>query len=172
MWTNKQSSEPSGPSPLPGVGTPADPPVSQVAPPIRPMQNQQTGDQAARMPSWLGPGLSIKGQISGAEDLQVECPVEGPISLGDHRLSIGPNARVKGELIASEIIVFGEVSGNLLANDRIEIKKNSSVSGDLITARIMIEEGAYFKGAVEITRKASPALNLDTLLARPEKKSV
>jgi cytoskeletal protein CcmA (bactofilin family) len=97
--------------------------------------------------------LKIKGQISGTEDLQVECKVDGPISLGEHRLTIGQNGHVSGEITASEVIVFGQVSGNLLASGRIEIKKHGSVIGDLTTSRIMIEDGAYFKGAIEIARK-------------------
>jgi cytoskeletal protein CcmA (bactofilin family) len=127
---------------------------------------------AARAPSWLGPGLKIKGQLSGAEDLQAECKIDGPVSLSEHRLTVGQNGHINGEITASEVIVFGEVNGNLLATDRIEIKKHGSVIGDLATARIMIEEGAYYKGAIEIARKSTPNLNLDALLARPEKKSL
>jgi cytoskeletal protein CcmA (bactofilin family) len=98
--------------------------------------------------------------------------VDGPICLGEHRLTVGPNAHVSGEITASEVIVFGEVNGNLLASDRIEIKKNGSVIGDLTTSRIMIEDGAHYKGAIEIARKPQSGPNLDALLARPEKKSL
>jgi cytoskeletal protein CcmA (bactofilin family) len=98
--------------------------------------------------------------------------VDGPISLGEHRLTVGPNAHVSGEITASEVVVLGKVNGNLQASGRIEIKKHGSVVGDLATARIMIEDGAYFKGAIEIARKAQPNLDLDTLLARPEKKTL
>jgi cytoskeletal protein CcmA (bactofilin family) len=172
MWNNKNSSDSSGQSSGTGVDTLPEPARTAVAAPVKPKPYPYTNDSAARVPSWLGPELNIKGQISGAEDLQVECTVDGPISLRDHRLTIGPNAHVQSELVASEIVVHGDVSGDLLASDRIEIKKNSSVVGNLTTARIMIEEGAYFKGAVEISRKTPPDLNLDTLLARPEKKTM
>ena len=173
MWTNKQSSNPSGtqagtavetlPEPLSNTGSAAaknsfDTPRPQGA--------------APRVPAWLGPGLKIKGEISGSEDLHLECKVEGPISLGDHRVTVGQNAHVSGEITATEVIVQGEVSGNLLASERVEIKKNGSVKGDLMTARIVIEDGAYFKGAIEVSRKEQPALNLDSLLARPEKNMV
>jgi cytoskeletal protein CcmA (bactofilin family) len=84
----------------------------------------------------------------------VECKVEGPISLGERRLTVGQNAHVTGEITASEVIVFGDVKGSLLANDRIEIKKHGSVVGDLTTSRIMIEDGAYYKGSIEIARKS------------------
>ena len=84
----------------------------------------------------------------------MECNVDGPISLGEHRLTIGQNAHVNGEITASEVIVFGEVKGSLLASSRIEIKKHGSVVGDLTTSRIMIEDGAYYKGSIEIARKS------------------
>jgi cytoskeletal protein CcmA (bactofilin family) len=116
--------------------------------------------------------LKIRGQISGAEDLHVECNVEGPISLGDHRLTVGQHAHVNGEITASEVVVFGDVRGHLLASDRIEIKKHGSVVGDLTTARISIEDGAHYKGSIEIASKAQSGPDLGSLLARPEKKSL
>jgi cytoskeletal protein CcmA (bactofilin family) len=173
MWTNKQSSNPSGtqsgtavetlPEPLSNTGS---------APAKNSFDSPRPQGVASRAPAWLGPGLKIKGQISGSEDLHLECKVEGPISLGDHRLTVGQNAHVSGEITASEVVVHGEVSGNLLASDRIEIKKNGSVKGDLMTARIVIEDGAYFKGAIEVSRKEQPGPKLDALLARPEKNMV
>jgi cytoskeletal protein CcmA (bactofilin family) len=173
MWTNKQSSYPSSSTSGTGVGTLAEPAPASVTPPAKnALETPRIHGSAAHAPAWLGPGLKIKGEISGTEDLQLECQVDGPISLGDHRLTVGQNAHVRGEITASEIIVFGEVTGNLLASGRVEIKKHGSVVGDLTTARIMIEDGAYFKGAIEITRKPQSDLNLDTLLARPEKKAL
>jgi cytoskeletal protein CcmA (bactofilin family) len=180
MWTNKQSSYPPGTSPGTGVGTlepaPAPAPAPMTAPVPVPTRNAlespRTHGSATRAPAWLGPGLKIKGQISGAEDLHVECNVEGPISLGDHRLTVGQHAHVNGEITASEVVIFGEVRGNLLAGERIEIKNHGSVVGDLTTSRISIEDGAHFKGSIEIARKAQPRMDLDTLLARPEKKSL
>jgi cytoskeletal protein CcmA (bactofilin family) len=179
MWTNKQSSYPPGTSSGAGVSTLPEPaPVpAQVNAPVTPptrnaLETPRTHGSGTRAPAWLGPGLKIRGQITGTEDLQVECKVDGPISLGEHRLTVGPNAHVSGEITASEVIVFGEVNGNLLASDRIEIKKNGSVIGDLTTSRIMIEDGAHYKGAIEIARKPQSGPNLDALLARPEKKSL
>ena len=177
MWTNKQASYPPGTSAGTGVSTLPEPaPAPVIAPVPTPTRNiseaPRTHVTATRAPSWLGPGLTIKGEISGAEDLHVECKVEGPVSLVAHRLTVGQNAHVGGEITASEVIVHGQVSGNLLASDRIEIKKHGSVIGDLTTSRIMIEDGAYFKGEIEIARKAHQGPNLDALLARPEKKSL
>jgi len=104
----------------------------------------------------LGAGLHVKGEISGNEDLSIEGSVEGLIQLEDRKLTIGASARVTADILAREVVVYGNVKGNLRARDRIEIKKDGSVVGDLTTARIMIEDGAYFKGSIEID-KASEA---------------
>jgi cytoskeletal protein CcmA (bactofilin family) len=161
MWNNKQSSSPPGPSAGMGVTTLPEPvtapspvPAPVMAPAKTALEAPRAHGTATRAPSWLGPGLSIKGQITGSEDLQVDCKVEGPISLGEHRLTVGQNAHVNGEITASEVIVYGNIKGSLLANGRIEIKKHGSVVGDLTTSRIMIEDGAYYKGSIEIARKS------------------
>jgi len=100
----------------------------------------------------LGQSLHVKGEITGNEDLHVDGSVEGLISLEDRKLTVGPSAKVTADVVAREIVVYGTVKGNLRARDRIEIKKDGSVVGDLTTARIMIEDGAYFKGSIEIDR--------------------
>ena len=100
----------------------------------------------------LGPSLHLKGEINGNEDLHVDGSVEGLISLEDRKLTVGASAKLTADVVAREIVVFGSVKGNLRARDRIEIKKDGSVIGDLTTARIMIEDGAYFKGSIEIER--------------------
>jgi|SRR5579862_1619260 cytoskeletal protein CcmA (bactofilin family) len=100
----------------------------------------------------LGQSLHFKGEISGNEDLHVDGSVEGLIHLDDRKLVIGASAKVTADVIAREVVVYGNVKGNLQARDRIEIKKDGSVVGDLTTARIMIEDGAYFKGSIEIDK--------------------
>jgi cytoskeletal protein CcmA (bactofilin family) len=100
----------------------------------------------------LGPSLHVKGEITGNEDLHVDGCVEGLIQLEDRKLTVGASAKVTADVIAREVVVYGNVKGNLRARDRIEIKKDGSVVGDLTTARIMIEDGAYFKGSIEIDR--------------------
>ncbi len=127
---------------------------------------------SVRSSAWLGPNIQVKGEISGNEDLHVDGKVEGPISLGGHRLTVGRTANVSADTVAREVIVYGKVAGNLRARDRIEIKKDGSVTGDLNTARIMIEEGAYFKGSIEIdSSHTQVGADLDTLLARGAKKT-
>jgi cytoskeletal protein CcmA (bactofilin family) len=108
-----------------------------------------TGGALAR----IGPSLHIKGEITGNEDLEVHGTVEGTVTLDERKLTVGSTAKVSADLAAREIVIYGSVKGNLRARDRIEIKKDGSVVGDLSTARIMIEDGAYFKGSIEITRE-------------------
>ena len=100
----------------------------------------------------LGASLHVKGEITGNEDLAIDGSVEGLVQLEDRKLTIGASARLTADIIAREVVVYGNVKGNLRAKDRIEIKKDGSVVGDLTTARIMIEDGAYFKGSIEIDK--------------------
>ena len=105
----------------------------------------------------LGGSLHVKGEITGNEDLHIDGSVEGLIQLEDRKLTVGASAKVTADIIAREVVVYGNVKGNLRARDRIEIKKDGSVVGDLTTARIMIEDGAYFKGSIEIDKTGDAA---------------
>src|SRR5271154_1653204 len=100
----------------------------------------------------LGSSLHVKGEITGNEDLLIDGTVEGLVQLEDRKLTVGASAKVTADVIAREVVVYGNVKGNLRARDRIEIKKDGSVVGDLTTARISIEDGAYFKGSIEIDK--------------------
>jgi len=117
----------------------------------------------------------IKGELIGGEDLKLEGKIEGAISLGGHRLNVGSTAHIHADIIAREVVVAGEVIGNVNAPDRIELKKGGSIVGDLTTNRLVIEDGAIFKGTIEIgSRNTQVGADLDTLLAKPgktEKKS-
>jgi len=110
-----------------------------------------TGDRSSAR---LGSSLHVKGEISGSEDLLNDGSVEGLIQLDERKLTVGATAKVTADIIAREVVVYGTVKGNLRAKDRIEIKKDGSVNGDLTTSRIMIEDGAYFKGSIEIDKTA------------------
>jgi len=103
----------------------------------------------------VGASLHIKGEISGNEDLQVDGSIEGSIQLEERKLTVGASGRVTADVVAREVVVYGSSKGNLCAGDRIEIKKDGSVVGDPTTAQIIIEDGAHFKGSIEIDRKAS-----------------
>ncbi|MFZ0637810.1 MAG: polymer-forming cytoskeletal protein [Candidatus Acidiferrales bacterium] len=120
----------------------------------------------------LGQSLHFKGEISGNEDLHVDGSVEGLIHLDDRKLVVGASAKVTADVIAREVVVYGNVKGNLQARDRIEIKKDGSVVGDLTTARIMIEDGAYFKGSIEIEKSGEGEGDSKSSFAKASKSTV
>ena len=126
---------------------------------MRPLSTTPSGSTAR-----LGASLHVKGEISGNEDLHIDGSVEGLVQLDDRKLTVGASAKLTADVVAREVVVYGSVKGNLRARDRIEIKKDGSVVGDLTTARIMIEDGAYFKGSIEIDRTAAGA---ETDLEKP-----
>jgi cytoskeletal protein CcmA (bactofilin family) len=163
MWSNKKPEAPQGTSAQPPRG---DTKISQTDSAPKPasatwegttsmstdaMRPLSTSDRA---PARLGASLHVKGEITGNEDLQIDGTVEGLVSLDDRKLTVGSAAKVTADIIAREVVVYGTVKGNLRAKDRIEIKKDGSVNGDITTSRIMIEDGAYFKGSVEIDRSS------------------
>src|SRR5271170_2850963 len=169
MWGNKKPETPQPattrvperPAPVvkPTSATTEVTPMSTDA--LRPLTTTPAGSTAR-----LGASLHVKGEISGNEDLHIDGSVEGLIQLEDRKLTVGASAKVTADVVAREVAVYGSVKGNLRARDRIEIKKDGSVVGDLTTARIMIEDGAYFKGSIEID-KAGETSSADTDLEKP-----
>ena len=101
----------------------------------------------------IGKSVVIKGELNGSEDLTIEGHVEGTIQLREHVLTIGPNGKIKAQVFAKSVIVLGEVHGNVTASEKVDIRDNGSVEGDLIAPRIAIAEGAHFKGSVDMQRK-------------------
>ena len=98
----------------------------------------------------LGANLHLKGEITGSEDLRIDGTFEGLVLLEGRKLTIGPTAKVRADIVAAEVAVSGNLTGNVRAKTRIEIKKDGSVTGDLTTPQILIEDGAFFKGSIEI----------------------
>jgi cytoskeletal protein CcmA (bactofilin family) len=96
----------------------------------------------------------VKGEISGNEDLHIDGAVEGLVQLDERKVTIGATAKLTADIIAGEVIVYGSVKGNVRGKGKVEIKKDGSVNGDLTTAQIIIEDGAYFKGSIEIEKSA------------------
>jgi cytoskeletal protein CcmA (bactofilin family) len=103
----------------------------------------------------LGKNVTVKGQIFAREDLTIDGEVEGTVECHEHRLTIGPNARVQAGLKAREIVIHGSIQGNVEAADKIDIKKEAKLVGDIKTSRIVIEDGAYFKGSIDISKAAA-----------------
>jgi cytoskeletal protein CcmA (bactofilin family) len=123
--------------------TPA--PVFEAA--SRPAAAAVTGDQAT-----IGKGLYIKGEINGSESLYIDGKVEGSINLPGNRVTVGRNGQVAASITAREIVVLGKVRGNVTATDRVDIRAEGSLSGDVTAARISIEDGAFFKGGIDIRK--------------------
>jgi cytoskeletal protein CcmA (bactofilin family) len=109
---------------------------------------------ADRATGWLGSSLHVKGDIIGTEDLLIDGSVEGLIQLDGRKLTVGTTAKLTADINARDVVVYGYLKGNVRAKGRIEIKKDGSVIGNLTTAQIMIEDGADFKGSIEIDRGA------------------
>jgi cytoskeletal protein CcmA (bactofilin family) len=103
----------------------------------------------------IGKAVKINGQIFSKEDLYVDGDVEGTIELAENKLTIGPSGRVQASVKAREVVVLGQIQGNVEAMDRLDIRKDAKLVGDIKTARIIIEDGAYFKGSIDIVRQDS-----------------
>jgi cytoskeletal protein CcmA (bactofilin family) len=104
---------------------------------------------------WLGPSLHVKGDLTGTEDLLIDGSVEGLIHLDQRRLTVGATAKLTADFNARDVVVYGSVNGNVRATGRIETEKDGSIIGNLTTTQIMIEDGADFKGSIEIDRSAA-----------------
>jgi len=100
----------------------------------------------------IGKSVIIKGQILSREDLTIDGEVEGTVEAQEHRLTIGTNGRVQATIKAREVVVLGSIQGNVEAADKIDIRKDAKLVGDIKTARIVIEDGAFFKGSIDILR--------------------
>jgi cytoskeletal protein CcmA (bactofilin family) len=100
----------------------------------------------------IGKSVVIKGELSGSEDLTIEGHVEGRIDLKGNVLTIGPNGKIKAEVFAKAVVVLGEVTGNVTASEKVDIRDNGSVDGDIASPRVAIAEGAHFRGSVDMQR--------------------
>lgn len=159
MWGNKKPDRPQGADPEPKnlqTNQPLKPapPSWEGTPKKRSDAMRPTGATTDAAMSWLGSSLHVKGEIAGNEDLHIDGTVEGLVQLGERKLTVGTTAKLTADIIAGEVVVYGNVKGNVRAKGRTEIRKDGSVNGDLTTAQIMIEDGAYFKGSIEIDRSA------------------
>ena len=154
MWWEKKTRpvvEPaSGP---PAEVPPARPEVKTVM--SEPTPKSSSPSTAGGPHTVLGRTVVAQGEISSDEDMLIEGHFDGNINLDAHCLTVGTEGHVKAEIRARQIIVQGSVVGNLVARERIEIRRTGKVVGDLVAATVAIEEGAYFKGSIDITRDAA-----------------
>ena len=103
----------------------------------------------------IGKSVVIKGELNGSEDLTIEGQVEGKIELRQNVLTIGANGRIKAQVFAKAVIILGEVTGNVTATEKVDIRDNGSVDGDIASPRVAIAEGAHFRGAIDRQRAGS-----------------
>lgn len=115
----------------------------------------------------IGKSVVIKGELNGSEDLTIEGSVEGKIELRDHVLTIGSHGRIKAEVFAKVVVVLGEVVGNITASEKLDIRDNGSVDGNIVSPRVAIAEGSHFRGSVDMQKK--PVV-MPTLVAKSEAK--
>jgi cytoskeletal protein CcmA (bactofilin family) len=168
MWKPTQS----GSSSLNNTPEPARPatPATPAYEPPRQSTTTTTGEQAA-----IGKGLYIKGEITGSESLFIDGKVEGSINLPGNRLTVGRNGQVTASITAREIVVLGKVKGNVSATDRVDIRAEGALTGDVAAARISIEDGAFFKGGIDIKKpeaSSKPAANNNVAPAAESHKPV
>jgi cytoskeletal protein CcmA (bactofilin family) len=162
MWKPNQpaGNTPQGPEPA----RPATPPAptfdasARIAPAPAP-QSASTGEQAT-----IGKSLVIKGEVAGSESLYIDGKVEGSINLAGNRVTVGRNGQVAANISAREIVVLGKVRGNVTASDRVDIRSEGSLTGDVTAQRISIEDGAFFKGGIDIRK---PGANEKASEAKP-----
>jgi cytoskeletal protein CcmA (bactofilin family) len=150
MWKPNQNG-PITPNPTPEPARPATPAPAFEAPGRS--VPAAVGEQAT-----IGKGLFIKGDISGSESLFIDGKVEGSINLPGNRVTVGRNGQVAASVTAREIVVLGKIRGNVVASDRVDIRAEGALTGDVAAARISIEDGAFFKGGIDIRKPdAKPA---------------
>ncbi|HET9307389.1 MAG TPA: polymer-forming cytoskeletal protein [Candidatus Sulfotelmatobacter sp.] len=136
----------------PTTSSPSAPAMAASEPAAAPRPvTTTTADQAT-----IGKSLVIKGEVTGSESLYIDGRVEGSINLSGNRVTVGRNGVVAANINAREIVVLGKVRGNLTASDRVDIRSDGSLTGDVIAARISIEDGAFFKGGIDIRKGGQP----------------
>ncbi len=160
MWNKRREDEapksysPPNPAPVSPSITPAEP--RKEPPPVSSMPAGKFDSEARGSAATIGKAVKINGQIHSREDLVVDGHVEGTLEAPEHKLTVGPHGTVHATVKAREVVVLGTIQGNVEATERIEIRKEAKLIGDIRTARIIIEDGAYFKGSIDIV-KPDPA---------------
>jgi cytoskeletal protein CcmA (bactofilin family) len=150
MWKPNQ---PANPATTPNdPQRPATPAFEPAARPATGTTGAATSEQAT-----IGKSLVIKGEVSGSESLYIDGKIEGTINLSGNRVTVGRNGQVSANITAREIVVLGKVRGNMTASDRVDIRSEGSLTGDVAAQRISIEDGAFFKGGIDIRKPDAAA---------------
>jgi len=185
-WEKKNQSEPTPLKPPVGLPVPKERSLviedSQPALPVTPNPSTErlempmsditmkpsTPTPANQHQTFLGGSVTLRGELNGNEDFTIEGQFEGTLNLQDHCVTIGQHGQVKADITARQVVVSGKLNGKINARDKIEIRRTGSVTGDLVSAGVAIEEGAYFKGSIEILRdedKVAPPRALASSIA-------
>ena len=125
------------------------------APASEPVRSSDTVRGMEKGPVNIGKSVVIKGELTGSEDLTIEGHVEGKIELRQNVLTIGPNGRIKAQVFAKSVVILGEVTGNVTASEKVDLRDNGSVDGDIAAPRVAIAEGAHFRGSIDMQRTGS-----------------
>ena len=148
MWNKRREEEPA-------MRTNAPPTSAELARegvPISTHTGRGLEPEGTRGMALIGKSVLVKGQVIGREDLVVDGELDGTLELQEHRVTVGANGKVQASIKAREVVVAGTVHGNIEASEKIEIRKDARLVGDIKTARIVIEDGAYFKGSIDIQK--------------------
>src|SRR5579859_2855762 len=150
MWKPRpEDNKPTTTNPNPPTQTVA--PLAATAPAAAPPKETPRAPEPHRGDvGHIGKSVQIRGELTGSEDLYLDGEIEGTIDLRDHSLIIGPNGKIKASISARDLVVHGKIEGNITATGRVELRKSSTLIGDITTQRIVIEDGAFFKGAIDI----------------------
>jgi cytoskeletal protein CcmA (bactofilin family) len=148
MWKRDEAVKPA-PAAMPATGTGVPP----SGDPLRPAVGEPPRIASTSAVN-IGKSVVIKGELNGSEDLTIEGQVDGKIELRQNVLTIGPNGRIKAQVFAKSVIVLGEVTGDVTASDKVDIRDNGSVDGDIIAPRVAIAEGAHFRGSIDMQKAA------------------
>jgi cytoskeletal protein CcmA (bactofilin family) len=160
IWNKKEEQ----PAPRPAAAPPAHHPAPPVAPPMPEIRKESSPlssiphrvpEADSRNTATIGKAVKVIGQIFTKEDLNVDGDIEGTIESADNKVTIGATGRVQASVKAREVVIFGQVQGNVEAADKVDIRREAKLVGDITTARISIEDGALFKGSIDI-RKPEP----------------
>ena len=150
MWKREEPPRP--------TAVPVNPAASHPSPsPGRLDQTLGEQEPMHEEPASIGKSIVISGELSGSEDLTIEGQVDGQIVLRDYVLTVGSNGRIKAQVSAKSIIVLGRVTGNLTATEKVEIREQGSVEGDIVAPRVAIADGSHFRGSIDMQHNEQPA---------------
>ncbi len=154
MWKQTTNNAPTTPAPdaqrttaTPSTTAPA--PTQEYSPAPA---NRMSAQPASSEQATIGKSLVIKGEVTGSESLYIDGRVEGSINLPGNRVTVGRNGVVSANITAREVVVQGKVRGNMMASDRVDIRNEGSLTGDVVAQRISIEDGAFFKGGIDLRK--------------------